>query len=85
MDIGIRGSWGQLTHREAVFGNHWLCIYDVNRTSLRLNIFKLKLFREKTHPEVPILRGESGHHAVRVPVNRIDAEQTDGTACSGVL
>jgi hypothetical protein len=41
---------GQLAHREAMFGNHWLCIYDVNRTILRLNISKLKLFRKKNSP-----------------------------------
>ena len=68
---------GQLAHREAMFGNHWLCICDINRTISRLNIFKLKLFTKRTHPEVFILRGESGHRAVLVPVNRIDAEQTD--------
>lgn len=68
---------GQLTHRGAMFGNHWLCIYDVNRIILRLNIFKLNLFREKAHPEDLILRGESGHHIVFIQVNRINAEQTE--------
>jgi hypothetical protein len=68
---------GQLAHREAMFGDHWSCICDINRTISRLNIFKLKLLKKRTRPEVFIHRGESGHRAVLVLVNRIDAEQAE--------
>ena len=49
---------GPLAHREAMFGKHWLCIFDFNPTISRLNIFNLMLFQDKAHPEEYVLRGE---------------------------
>ena len=76
---------GQLAHREAMFGNHRSCICDINRTISRLNIFKLKLLTKRTHPEVFIHQGESGHCAVLVLVNRINAEQANQQCVPGTL